>query len=155
VDFIQMLAISSSVGFYAGMFAGTAGAVISMPVFLITTGVIFALLFLGTASGGGINLGEALYEAPDRRCLRVKRQLIEAAKNPNISPRLAKKIIEDAEALDKLAEQYKELESIWGPIGRAIFSSVRKMFKSRDLQRELEALALNDLFLKSLELKHA
>jgi hypothetical protein len=118
-------------------------------------GVILILLFFAHAHGAGITISDTLYETPELRCRRVRGQLIELAKSPRLSDVVAKKIIEDAKYLDKMADQYKELESIWGPIGRAIFSSVRRMFKSRDLQRDLEALALNDLFLKSLELKHA
>lgn len=121
---------------------------------LIVGGIVFILLFIAFAASGGVSYGRMLYETEEVRCLRVRRQLIELAKDPKVTAGAAKIILSDCEYLKNMASRYKNNESIWGPIGRALFAAVRREFKSIELQRALEKLALNDLFLKSLELKH-
>lgn len=141
--------------FCASAFVGSLFLFANTTLAFIVFGIILSLFFIGSAKSGGLYYSDVLYETPEQRCLRVRRQLIQLSKDPKVSQFAAKKIIEDCAELQRIANQYKELESFWAIVGRFLFSSTREKLKSVEFQRNLEKLALNDLFLKSLELKHA
>ncbi len=120
-------------------------------------GILVAFLWLLAAflfAAGGLS-DTPVHNTAKERVLRIKRDLIQQAKF-NVSPERAKEIALDVAFLDDLASKYTTddyvsmVDRIW-----LFLSKGRRDDKAIEaFQRELEALAANDLFVKSLELQH-
>lgn len=95
-----------------------------------------------------------VHNDPKDRLLRIKFDLTTLAKKRNSSTAAEKQLIEDIKFVDGVIEEYKTGRSLFEKIGDFIFG--RRDDKAvMNFQRQLEQLAMNDLFVKSLELKHS
>ena len=130
----------------------TPAAVIAGLIISMLSGLqIFAMLETSYLHGDSV----PSYDKPTARALRVRRELVDYARQPKLPKAVAKRLLEDVKTIDETISLYNK-EDLWLEKAMTYLSkSHRDRRDSVNLQKELEGLALNDLFLKSLELKHA
>ena len=108
---------------------------------------IYMLIFL---SGDGQR--DRTYDDLRVRFLRVKEQSIQYLKDNNISDKESKRVIEDIKQIEVAISKVKDSKLLFEIISNYVFPSNYKAMKAADLQRDLEALAANDIFVKAKEL---
>lgn len=154
--FIQaLLAAGGSAAAGAAVAVGTVGsyaiAIVALFVAVNLAMVVYAVLQTAYLRGAMV----PVYDRDRDRVLRVRRQLIEQSKQPRIPVAMAKRLLEDVKVVDEAIAQYNADDPWLDKVAGFLFKRHRDRRDSVNLQKDLEGLALNDLFLKSLELKHA
>lgn len=119
----------------------------------LTAILLFSIHFVILGSTGHEYDGAPTYDKPKDRFLRARRQLIEQTKNVNLSPEMIKSISEDVKLIDGVLGNYTEREKWFETVGNFLFSSSRRRKDSVDFQRDLEKLAMNDLFLSAATMR--
>ncbi len=99
--------------------------------------------------------GAPEYDKPLDRALRLRRQLVEHTKKPNLPKEMAQSIADDVRAIDIAIRSYTDHETWFEAVDNFLFKSSRIRSESVKFQKELEKLAINDLFLSAAKLKHA
>lgn len=102
--------------------------------------------------GDDSEAGEPTYDSPLNRLNRIRRQLVEYAKQPGLRHEIAITLLEDVKVTDQLLSQYNNHRDLMTFLSDTL--SFTGNSKNRNYQVELEKLVLNDLFLKALEFKH-
>jgi hypothetical protein len=97
--------------------------------------------------------GAPAYDKPKDRFLRVRRQLVEQIKNTKLSKEMITSITGDIKLIDEVISNYNERMGLFEIINNFLFSSSRRRRDSIDFQRNLEKLAMNDLFLSAASLQ--
>jgi hypothetical protein len=97
--------------------------------------------------------GTPVYDKPKDRFLRVRRQLIEQVKNTNLSIEVVKSLAEDVKVIDEVISDYTERANWLESIDNFLFKSSRRRRDNTNLQRDIEKLAMNDLFLSAATLR--
>jgi hypothetical protein len=93
------------------------------------------------------------YDRPGARLNRIRQQFVELAKTPKLPPAKIKALLADLEVMDALEKSYTDNRQLVGIMLDSIIPSFRRARADTLLQQELEDLALNNLFVKSLEFK--
>lgn len=130
-------------------------SVVAVGPHAIAVGLLLAYLAWSMVTLDHMQGGVPTYDKPYDRAMRVRRQLIQGAKNPRLPKEVATALIEDIKIIDETIAMYSREERWIEKAANYMFKSHRDRRDSVNLQKDLEGLALNDLFLKSLELKHA
>lgn len=86
------------------------------------------------------------YDAPKDRIIRIRNEMVDALKDPDLDPKHKKRYIDDIERCNVLLREYNRYFSIIGFVTRMIFPSKRKQHNDMLLQKKLEALANTNLF---------
>lgn len=94
------------------------------------------------------------YDQPNMRFTRIRNQLIEALKSPQLSDVQKSAYLADIEAVDQVLLEVKDREQFFGWLYNLINSSYRKRVQDAQLARELESYASNPLFVEALKLQH-
>lgn len=132
---------------------GTFGTFIVAPfiVSLIVSMCVQALMDL--AIGGSTSL--KTYDHAVDRAKRVREQLIEYVKNVEQDKELISKALNDIKALDGVIAQYNDeaYRNLYQVFFDFVIKSRRKAADISSLQRQLEELAANNLFIKAAELR--
>lgn len=125
---------------------------------LLTVGApvlsLFALLSLGVmigVTGGEVNKDQK-YDDLKVRFLRIREDAINYLKNKDLEPDYIKKAIANLEVIDKIIKDTQETRFLFDVIVDFINPKSKKIRNSMELQRNLEALAMNDFFVKSATL---
>lgn len=115
---------------------------------------ITPLIFLGIYAIMNVVLTDSRsvdYDDPKARFNRVKNQYVELIKNTKLPKEKIKSLIDDIEFIEnKFLSVMKDRTSVFGMI-YDFFSS--KGAKERELQKDLENLIFNDLYVKAAQLK--
>jgi hypothetical protein len=93
------------------------------------------------------------YDKPKDRFLRIRRQLIEQIKDTSLSSEVIKSFIQDIKVIDDVISNYAERANWLETIDNFLFNSSRRRRDNTDFQRDLEKLAMNDLFLSAASLR--
>lgn len=147
---ILMVATLSSA--WMGMFFG---GLVAKAFFSISLGQLGTTITM--LSTGSIDYQQ--YDDPITRFDRIKHQLVHQLKNQSIPRKLSETILSDIEEIDKIVEPLRKLnenprEAMLGHyLGLLFSSSYRKKIDIEQLQKQLEALASNDLFVHAAKLK--
>lgn len=86
------------------------------------------------------------YDDPKDRIIRIRNELTDALKNPDIDPKDKRRYVDDIERCNVLLREYNRFFSLIGFIARVVFPSKRKQYNDMLLQKKIEALGNNSLF---------
>lgn len=103
-------------------------------------GVIVTITFFAS------NPSELLYDRGAQRLKLIYQQLIEELKNPKTDVKRRKQLVEDADMLKAIIQQHKDRRTLFEWLQTKLLPSFAKDWKIEVLQKELEALAANELF---------
>ena len=133
----------ASIGF-SGLFFG--------PIGVLFQGLVLGTLLVKTTPP--LSNIQPTYDGARVRYLRVREQIIENLKKSKLSKQEVQNTINDLKKINKIVATYnsKEYEGLYRKIGYYLFPSDKKIRDYKDLQRDLEELANNDLFVKAREL---
>lgn len=95
------------------------------------------------------------YDKLKFRYLRIRQDMVDQLKNTKLSKAKTAELIEMVYAVDLSLKETADVKTLPKYISNFVFSGARKTAGSIDEQQVLEALASNDLFLKSAELRVA
>lgn len=95
----------------------------------------------------------SMYDEPGYRLKRIRDQLVNDAKDRNVPKELSEKILEDIKVLDANIKEFNDYHQLHEILLTQIIPSLRRAKNQRELQRSLETLLNNDLFVRSHELK--
>lgn len=90
---------------------------------------------------------------PGERIGRIKYDLVQLLKNTKLDAKIRKQILDDIEAVDAVRVDAKEYEGIIRFLWRTIVPTGRRQASLRDLQKGMEDLINNDLFIHANRLK--
>lgn len=97
---------------------------------------------------------EPTYDRPEVRFKRLKEDLIQKAKQPDIPKELAHEIMNGVANIDEVLKGYKDRYQLVDVIANYIIPSRKAMVSQKEFQRQLEELSSNDLFVSALRLQH-
>lgn len=115
--------------------------------------IFFGALPLLTLLGSGASRADYTYDILKTRYLRVREQMIQRLKDKRIKKEETELIIDSIERVDMIIAKTYEERLPLDKIMDFIFPKNKRVRASVVLQRQLEELASNDLFLKSAQLK--
>lgn len=113
------------------------------------------LLLLYVAIGAmeiGLASKEANYDNGPSRITRIKHQLVEKLKTVKLSEEAKKDVISDIEEIEKMAANHSDEMHWFEKAAYLLRPSFRKAHDYEILQKELEQLASNELFVKAAKL---
>ena len=125
------------------IFAATVVAAPILPHFII----IGLVTLMADQSG----MGEPTYDDPITRFRRIRNQLIEMSKLPKLTNEQIVKIKEDLALIDSVYTKYSDRRDFLTYVIE--LGGLRPSIKNREYQKELEKLAMNEMFIKAIEFK--
>jgi hypothetical protein len=117
----------------------------------ITYGV--TLIPLLVACGADSTDQGGVYDTLKNRMGRVRDQLVEALKDQRLKPEQVASVNQDLTAIDEVLSNVKDRQQLLGYVIDFLSPWHRKRISQEKLQRELERLAHNDLFVRAANLK--
>lgn len=93
------------------------------------------------------------YDRHGERLTRIRQQLVEALKNRRLSKIYRDQLLEDIKAIDQLLAKVKDKSTLLEAIWKYLVPAGRKQWKQTVIQKELEELAANDLFVAAARLQ--
>lgn len=145
---------------YMGLLTGASWGIITTPAIGLIIGIGVGVLFTAMVFKGGLNrLDYALYDDTVARFDRIKHQLVQQLKDWSLSRKLTASVLADIEEIDKIIEPLRATDegAREGELSHylALFfsSTYRKKYDIELLQKQLEALASNNLFVQAAKLK--
>ena len=95
------------------------------------------------------------YDKLKFRYLRIRQDMVDQLKNTKLPKNVVADLVEMVYAIDVSIKETADVKTLPSYIANFVFSGARKTSDSIDEQQVMEALASNDLFLKSAELRMA
>lgn len=123
------------------------------PAVMVT--VFFGGIFLSLANRLGADSIDMTYDTIKVRYIKIREQYIDILKNSELSTADAQHILEQIYSMDAIIKGAKEYNLFITKVGNILFSKHRAAVNDIALQRLIEELAHNELFLKSAELNVA
>lgn len=96
---------------------------------------------------------EPMYDKPGIRLRRLREQLVMKTKSKKIDKEELKSILDGISVIDNILKDVYDNIQLTGMIAYMIFPSRRALASQKEFQRKLEEIAINDIFLKSAELR--
>jgi hypothetical protein len=118
----------------------------------ILTGVFLLGMFGITILASGDNHRDFTYDDLDVRYKRIREQTIVYLKNKQLDAEEIKRCLDDLEFFDSALKKVGSSQGVITKIANMVLPGARKESKAIELQRDLEALAANDLFAKAATL---
>jgi hypothetical protein len=138
----------------------------SLPVYLFCEAVKVASLVVAPFSGGlslivfaglamrdSVELSDTLYGTLKTRFGRMRDQLVAELKEKGLSDERQQGLAQDIQVIDDLLKDFKERQQLLGYVLDFISPFQRQRISQEQLQRQLEQLAHNELFVRSAALK--
>jgi hypothetical protein len=100
-----------------------------------------------------VDLSDRLYGTLQTRFGRMRDQLVAELKEPGLDDERQKALAQDIQTIDDLLKELPERQQLLGYIVDFCSPFQRKRISQEKLQRELEQLAHNDLFVRAANLK--
>lgn len=138
------------VGIVAGFATAATGGVGLIFYGALAVAVGMATIFEGSHEGDGT------YATAVVRLTRVRQQLVEQVKRLDhkvVPLEMKQQLIADIAAIDEVLTTYKERSGWLDAVASFLSSGFKNRQANIKFQKALEGLAMNDLFVKSLELK--
>jgi len=135
----------------AGLLSLAAGGII-----FVFYGALLMAIGVATVFEGNFEDGSGTYANASVRLLRIKHQLIEQVKrlDHTVAPlEMKQQLLADIGAIDEVLTAYKERNGWLDAVATFLSSGFKNRQANIKFQKALESLAMNDLFVKSLELK--
>lgn len=125
------------------------GIIIGAPFTAFLTSLILVCLLVFE----GDNFRLHTYDELRQRYIRVRNDVVHILKDSDLDQSYVKNLIEDIKNLDKLIENTADRKTLLHSISNFIIPVNGKAIDNIEEQKLIEALASNDLFVKSAELK--
>lgn len=127
-------------------------------IYLMMEAIKLALLFTPLGQIGIILIaidgsGDGTYDRPGARFKRVRNQIVENMKLDDITDETRERLNEDLKVIDDVMEKVNDRRQFLGVVWDTLVPYARKAYKQEKLQKELENIAANELFVKASELK--
>ena len=143
-NFIQLISLSFVfIAAFSAIFSG-GFVVIALYVAILN---LFSI-YLNSDAGRDFT-----YDDLKVRYLRIRAEMIEQLKDPELDKAIVKNALENIYVADEVIKKTKSDTLLFKFIGDFIFKSARNVKSSVAEQRQLEELITNDLFIKSAELR--
>lgn len=97
--------------------------------------------------------GDGTYDKPEARFLRVRNQIVENLKIKDLPTERIENLKEDLVKVDEILKHVTDRRQFFGVLIDTFSPTARRRYNQKKLQQELEAIAVNDLFVKAAELK--
>lgn len=137
--FVEFLKVAVAILGIAGVASGN--VVGAYNIFVLLTGLLLA------------DSHHDWYDKGGYRFKRIRNQLIEELKNPNLERENAARIRYDIDMIDQVAERYKDHTQLIGLVYDYLIPSGITKRKEIEFQQQLEGLAANKLFYYSTAFK--
>lgn len=126
---------------------------------------VVAVIGLSVVTGGFVtalvlaiflfaNPTQKLYDSGEARIRLIRQQMIEELKNQSISPEKRAILLEDVQLVAGLLTTLKDRRSLLEFVQTSILPWMRSDFKMEMVQKQLESLIANDLFVAAAKFKH-
>lgn len=129
----------------------------SMPAYLAFEAFKIVSLFLVPAVGVLFMMMDGIsdpsYDRPGARVQRIRNQIVENLKDKKLSKDDQERLAADLTVVDEMAKQINDRRQLLNVIWDTLSPSSRKARNQELLQKQLEDLAANDLFVKAAALK--
>ena len=99
------------------------------------------------------NSEEPRYDKPGIRLRRLREQLVMKTKSKKIDKEELRSILDGISVIDDILKDVYDNVQLTGMLAYMIFPSRRALASQKEFQRKLEEIAINDIFLKSAELR--
>ena len=93
-----------------------------------------------------IELTDPIYDAPEARARRLREQLVERMRDPNVPKALRKQLDDEIKVLDSVLKTTKDRKLPLNFLVNLVRPKHRKHLKGIDIQKQLEDLANNELY---------
>lgn len=93
------------------------------------------------------------YDTPEARVKRIRNQIVEKLKDTKINKKYHKSLSDDLLCIDDVLSNMSDKKQWCAIVSRTIIPSFRKAYQQEQLQKDLEAIAANELFVKSAALR--
>lgn len=137
------------------------------PVFLAYEALKLVVLFGGIAMPGMGNLlgfiwnimtsmddlDDGTYDRPGVRLRRVRNEMVQNLKEPDLSKEDAQRIREDIVIVDDILSKINDRRQLTSFIWGFVSPTQKKRLSAEAMQQELEAMVANDLFVRAKELQ--
>ena len=125
------------------------------PFLLLAAGVSIgsAPLTIGVLLIAMDGSGDGAYDRPGARMKRVRDQIVENLKDKKLSKEDVENLTEDLIVIDQVLANVNDRRQFMGIMWDSLIPSARKDLSQIRLQKELEDIAVNDIFVKAAELK--
>lgn len=118
-------------------------------VFLLM--VVGWMFFLGIIMTIFTDPSTGRYDREGDRYKRIRNDLVVALKNTKLSRTHREDILNDIKIIDGITGQMSPYFTVWEKLSLKIFSSHREELNQKQIEKELEYLASNDLFVKAAQ----
>lgn len=128
---------------------------ISIAVSIITGNVSVLLLLLLSFMSlllSGDTFKDFTYDDLKVRFARIKEQLIASIKSKKISDKDKKTVLQSIKEIESAMAEAKKVPDLYRAVANFVFPFNRKIKKAIDLQRDLEVLSANDVYIRAAEL---
>jgi hypothetical protein len=130
----------------------------SLPVFLFMEALKLILLFSPASSISGFLLamdsdGDGTYDTPEARFKRLRAQIVENLKDKKLSKEDNERLSSDLLTIDDILKNVNDRRQFFGVVYDALAVWNYKDRDQKKLQQNLEAIAVNELFAKSADLR--
>lgn len=105
------------------------------------------------ATGRLVNDGVDIYGTNSQRFTRIRQTVIDALKDAHIDRETREFLLSEIARIDKVYKETVVVKGLYKIIHEMIFSSERKLQQVMDMERQLEAMSNNDLFVGANRLK--
>jgi len=134
---------------YLAMEATKALLVIAPIVLAATTGIILGSVVSIGIILMGMDSDTPTYDRPGERMKRIRDQIVENLKDKRLSKDDVERLEADIVAIDVILKDIEDRRQWIGAIIDTVSSSARKAHNQEVLQKELEDIAVNELFIKA------
>lgn len=114
--------------------------------------LLCSLIFYGMTKALSDGGRDMTYDRLKQRYVRIRQEQIELIKDPDFPKQQMQDALDAIEVIDLQIERAKDFHALPGMIGNLIF---RHGVNEMDIQKSLEKLASNDLFIHAATFKHA
>jgi hypothetical protein len=115
--------------------------------------MVVRFLALSIIISDGIGSRTDNYDTPEARIKRVRNQIVEHLKDKKLSGDDRERLLADIAAIDEILKHIDDRRQFLGVLWDTIVPWAHKRYNQEMLQKDLEAIAVNDLFVKSAEIK--
>jgi len=96
---------------------------------------------------------ERVYDTPADRLKRIRGDMIQSIKDPNMDRKTRATLTKDILLMDDLIGKARDFQSFFNVLWKYMSSKRRKAYNDRILQQELETVINNPLFVRTAQLR--
>ena len=125
------------------------------PLIAVMISSMMAVLFSGEGfTGRLLNDSRDIYGTNSQRLTRIRQTIIDSLKDAHIKRETREFLLTEIARIDDIYKETHVVKNVFKIIHEMIFSSERKLAQVMEMERQLEALSNNDLFIGANRLKN-